>query len=1020
MATKNFKVKNGIDIGDKTDVINVSGTGTVLDSIKIEGSTITSTDSSAISFGGDILSGVGTPSGASDATTKAYVDQQLAGLSQNSIAQGDSNVTVTDGGIGAVTIAVDGSTVVNTVAAGVTVTGTIESTSTGSFAAGTTVGDITLSNGSITDSSGAISFGDENLTTTGTVTGATGSSFGNLLLGDGSITDSSGSINFGDEDLTTTGDITAAGGILGNVQVGVTDDNTLDTSSGNLTIAPAGGGTTVTGTLTSTAAGSFATGTTVGNMTLANGSITDSSGTIDFDNENLTTTGTVTGATGSSFGNITISDGSITDTSGDISFGDENLTTTGNITAGGSFIIGSASMNETDLEKLDGITNGTAAANKAVVLDGSSDITGINSFTATAGDFQTVKVNTISSDDSASVTIDDGLKVEGGLNVQGGAEIYGTLYAQAIGAEDSSQLTFIDDIKINGTSSTINDLTIATNNVDTVTISTQGNEDLTITADTGNVIVTAAQTDFTANVVINGNLTVNGSEFINNTTNLEIEDNQIVIARNNSSDAIDIAIFGHNYPAGFDSAVPNHTGFFRDATNAQWYLVNTYSKSEDQQTIDRTDPSFSLATFNAEAVNATTFTGALTGNASTATTLETARSIGGVSFDGSANINLPGVNTAGNQNTSGNAGTATAWANGRTITLTGDVTGVSGSFDGTGNLSFATTIAANSVALGTDTTGNYVASITNGSYITGGDGGSEGAGLTLAVDATTAATASKVVARDASGNIAASGGTMGAIKVGVTGDNEIDTTSGNLTIDSAGGTTTIDDNLTVSGNLTVNGTTTTVSTNNMVVTDSLIALSNGTSGTPTNDSGFVVERGTSTNVGFMWDESADQFVCVNTNETGTTAGNVTISSYANLQVNTLTGTATQAQYADLAEKYEADAEYEPGTVVHFGGDKEVSLCDQDMCTKVAGVISTNPAHTMNSNLTAEHVATVALVGRVPVKVTGPIAKGDMLVSAGNGMARAEANPSMGSVIGKALESNDSNEPTVIEVVVGRL
>jgi hypothetical protein len=162
--------------------------------------------------------------------------------------------------------------------------------------------------------------------------------------------------------------------------------------------------------------------------------------------------------------------------------------------------------------------------------------------------------------------------------------------------------------------------------------------------------------------------------------------------------------------------------------------------------------------FNAGTITAAltgNVTGDVSGNAGTATILQTARTIGGVSFNGSANINLPGVNTAGNQDTSGNAATATKWATGRTISLTGDVTGTSGSFDGSGNLSFATTIAANSVALGTDTTGNYVASITNGSYITGGNGGSEGAALTLAVDATNANTASKVVARDASGNFSA-------------------------------------------------------------------------------------------------------------------------------------------------------------------------------------------------------------------------------------------------------------------------
>lgn len=93
-----------------------------------------------------------------------------------------------------------------------------------------------------------------------------------------------------------------------------------------------------------------------------------------------------------------------------------------------------------------------------------------------------------------------------------------------------------------------------------------------------------------------------------------------------------------------------------------------------------------------------------------------------------------------------------------TVSLTGDVTGSANTTLtelANGSISITTTIEANSVALGADTTGNYVASITNGSYITGGDGGSEGAALTLAVDADSAATASKVVARDASGNFAA-------------------------------------------------------------------------------------------------------------------------------------------------------------------------------------------------------------------------------------------------------------------------
>jgi len=133
---------------------------------------------------------------------------------------------------------------------------------------------------------------------------------------------------------------------------------------------------------------------------------------------------------------------------------------------------------------------------------------------------------------------------------------------------------------------------------------------------------------------------------------------------------------------------------------------------------------------------------------------------------------------------------------------------------------------------------------------------------------------------------------------------------------------------------------------------------------------------------------------------------------------TIYGEATSAQYADLAEKYEADADYEPGTVVHFGGEKEVAMCDMDHCSKVAGVVSTAPAYRMNDGLEAEHVAMVALTGRVPCKVTGPVAKGDMMVSAGNGMARAESDPKVGTVIGKALENHEGGEG-VIEVVVGK-
>ena len=145
-------------------------------------------------------------------------------------------------------------------------------------------------------------------------------------------------------------------------------------------------------------------------------------------------------------------------------------------------------------------------------------------------------------------------------------------------------------------------------------------------------------------------------------------------------------------------------------------------------------------------------------------------------------------------------------------------------------------------------------------------------------------------------------------------------------------------------------------------------------------------------------------------------GNIGTSS---TYFNTVFAKATSAQYADLAEKYTSDAMYEPGTVLVFGGEFEVtqstSLCDN----RVAGVVSTAPAYTMNEQL--ENGIYVALAGRVPCRVVGTITKGDMLVSSHlPGVATYTGTPLIGTVIGKALENYDSAFVGVIEVVVGRL
>ena len=196
-----------------------------------------------------------------------------------------------------------------------------------------------------------------------------------------------------------------------------------------------------------------------------------------------------------------------------------------------------------------------------------------------------------------------------------------------------------------------------------------------------------------------------------------------------------------------------------------------------------------------------------------------------------------------------------------TVTLTGDVTGTANTTLtdlGNGTVSVATTIAANSVALGTDTTGNYVAAVagtTNQVTVTGS--GSESAAVTISLPQDIHTGASPTFA----------GATLDNIRVGVTAVNEIDTSTGNLIIDSAGGTTTVDDNLIVSGDLTVNGTTTTVNSTTVTIDDPVFTLGGNTVPT-SNDSKdrgieFRWHDGANAKLGFFgYDESTGKFTFI--------------------------------------------------------------------------------------------------------------------------------------------------------------
>jgi hypothetical protein len=243
------------------------------------------------------------------------------------------------------------------------------------------------------------------------------------------------------------------------------------------------------------------------------------------------------------------------------------------------------------------------------------------------------------------------------------------------------------------------------------------------------------------------------------------------------------------------------------------------------------------------------------------------------------------------------------------------------------------------------------------------------------------------------------------------------TATGTLTIGTGLGGTSYNGSTGVT--ITNTGVTSVVAGTNIAVSGATGAVTVSVTGTvPTATTAATVTTAAQpniTSVGTLTGLTINNATTAITNSATAGTGNIGASGAG---FNTVFAKATSAQYADLAENYEADAEYAPGTVLVFGGDKEVTLALESGSTRVAGVVSTNPAYLMNSDLAAEHVASIALQGRVPCRVVGPVAKGDMMVSAGNGAARVDNAARAGSIIGKALENFSGAEGT-IEVVIGR-
>lgn len=142
--------------------------------------------------------------------------------------------------------------------------------------------------------------------------------------------------------------------------------------------------------------------------------------------------------------------------------------------------------------------------------------------------------------------------------------------------------------------------------------------------------------------------------------------------------------------------------------------------------------------------------------------------------------------------------------------------------------------------------------------------------------------------------------------------------------------------------------------------------------------------------------------------------------FKTVYAGTFNGNATTANYADLAERFEADSALQPGTVVELGGVKEITKVAEELSEAVFGVVSTAPAHLMNANAgTDETHPAIAMSGRVPVQVVGKVRKGDRLVAAGNGMARAASRSEITAfnVIGRALNNKNTDGVGLVEAIV---
>jgi len=676
------------------------------------------------------------------------------------------------------------------------------------------------------------------------------------------------------------------------------------------------------------------------------------------------------------------------------------LSTTGNVTGGNVLTGGVISATGTI----------TSAAN---VIGGNIRTAGVVTATGniTGGNLLTGGLITATSTITSAANITGGNLLTAGLisataNITGG----NILTAGLISA--TGTITSAANV-IGGNISTAGIIT-ATGNVTGGNIRTAG-----LISATGNI--TGANLTINGSAQITGNLTVSGTETIFNVANLTVNDKDIIVANNVTGSA---NIDGAGIQAGNPGV-------------ATWFYNNaTLSWQSNVGITPTTNGTLALGGASNFWGNAFLTTASVTGNVQggnirTAGLISATGAITGSSFSG-AGTNLTGTATSLTVGTATVAGTVTTAAQ-PNITSVGTLSSLnSGAISSSGNI----TTAGQFIGAGTGLTGT-AASLTVGSATAATTAGTVTTAAQPNITSVGTLTSLNSGAISSSGNITGANlSTTGLISAtgNITGGN-INTVGGNLSGNvsvgnifvggyyyangvafaggggSPGGANTqiqFNDNGLFGGTagLTFNKTTNAVAT-----TGTFSATGNITGGN------LIAGTGASGNI------TGANVITANTVTitANITAGNILTAGSISAAGN-ITGLNLNSSGADLAEKYVADSGYTPGTVVDFGGTNEITISTQSHSTRVAGIVSTSPGHLMNADQTGEHVVAVALIGRVPCLVLGPVTKGDLLVAGdmpGHAQRLDPAQYKPGCIIGKSLEDHTSQEIGCIEVAVGR-